>query len=60
MTLPSHGSPAASPAPRPVPGAHPDDASVAGEEDPGASLGERPDPPAPSRPPPAGGPAPGR
>ncbi|MDR7331268.1 hypothetical protein [Roseateles asaccharophilus] len=37
------------PLPPPVPGAHPDDDSVAGEEDPGAALEEMP-PSAPPRP----------
>ncbi len=35
----------------PVPGAHPDDDSVAGEEDPGASLEELPKPTVPEPPP---------
>lgn len=39
------------PALPPLPGAHPDDDSVAGEEDPGASLEEMPKPAeAPPRP----------
>ena len=43
------------PPPLPVPGAHPDDDSVAGEEDPGASLEELPKPaPAPAPPAPGG------
>jgi hypothetical protein len=40
----------------PVPGAHPDDDSVAGEEDPGASLEELPKPAAPQPAPPGSAP----
>jgi hypothetical protein len=38
-----HPAPTPTPLP-PVPGVHPDDDSVAGEEDPGASLEELPKP----------------
>lgn len=41
---PSPGQPIATP---PVPGAHEDDDSIAGEEDPGAALDDLRKPPAP-------------